>query len=64
LELAPDDALAHLNYTITLFSNDEMERARKQYAKFDLLYAKQLAEGMELDPDMKTQSQLICKALL
>lgn len=58
-----DDYLTHLNYTITLFSNDEIERARTQYQKFETLYKKQSEENSEVDPDVKIQSDLMMKAL-
>eukprot|EP00937_MAST-01D_sp_MAST-1D-sp2_P001409 g1409.t1 len=33
------DHLFHLNYTITLFNNDEVERAREQFGRFEQLFA-------------------------
>ena len=63
VELAPEDTLTHLNYTITLFSNDELERARKQYAKFETLYHRLVDEGGEIDPDIRIQGDLVQKAL-
>lgn len=63
VELAPEDTLTHLNYTITLYSNDELERARKQYAKFESLYHRLVDEGAEIDPDIRVQGELVQKAL-
>ncbi len=62
VELA-EDYLTHLNYAITLYSNDEIERARKQYAKFEALFKRQSEENVEIDPDVKIQAELVQKAL-
>lgn len=62
MELA-EDYLTHLNYSVTLYANDEIERARKQYAKFEALYKKQLDENAEIDADVKIQADLMKKAL-
>ncbi len=44
VELA-EDYLIHLNYAITLYTNDEIERARKQYSKFETLFKRQSEEN-------------------
>ena len=33
-----EDYLTYLNYAITLYTNDEIERARKQFAKFEVFF--------------------------
>jgi Bardet-Biedl syndrome 4 protein len=68
LELAGDDYLTHLNYAITLFSNDEVERSRKQFQKFETYFNnhQQTASGdtpPEIDPDVPIQADLLRKAL-
>ncbi len=62
VELA-EDYLTHLNYAITLYSNDEIERARKQFAKFEVLFKRQTEDNVEIDPDVKSQADLLQKAL-
>lgn len=72
------DYLTHLNYSITLFSNDEIERARKQFQKFDSIMKKQNEEMLDVvwhlslfiiihygtqDSDVKIQADLMRKAL-
>eukprot|EP01038_Epipyxis_sp_PR26KG_P013114 gene13114-17578_t len=58
-----EDYLTHLNYAITLYSNDEIERAKKQFMKFEFLYKKNVEENTEVDPDVKIQADLMRKAL-
>ncbi len=62
LEIA-DDYFTHLNYAVTLFCNDEIERARKHFTKFEALYKKNGEEVTDVDADVKTQSELLRKAL-
>ena len=60
LELG-SDYMIHLNYAITLFRNDEIEKAREQFVRFDLAFNKR-GEG-EVDPDVIYQSSLLKAAL-
>jgi Bardet-Biedl syndrome 4 protein len=62
LELS-DDYFTHLNYTITLYKNDEIEKARKQYNKFETSFRSQTEEGAEVDNDIKVQAEAIKKLL-
>lgn len=63
LELS-DDYMTFLNYAITLYSNDEIERARRQFMKFEAAFRKQHDEmGGEVDPDVRVQADLMRKAL-
>lgn len=58
-----EDYLTHLNYSITLYSNDEIEKARKQFSRFEHLYRKHVDENNELDPEIKLQADLVRRAL-
>eukprot|EP01033_Poteriospumella_lacustris_P004908 gene4904-3512_t len=62
LELS-DDYFTHLNYAITLYTNDEIEKARKHFAKFDSLFKRQAEDNAEIDPDVRIQADLLRKAL-
>lgn len=67
LELAGDDYLTRLNYAITLFTNDEIERSRKQFKKFEEYFqAQQTGEDGEpspVDPDVLEQVEILRTAL-
>lgn len=58
-----DDYFTNLNYAITLYQNDEIELARKHFAKFETLYKKQSEEASDVDSDVKIQSELLRKVL-
>jgi len=58
LELG-EDYLTHLNYCITLFSNDEIERAREQFLKFESLFVH--VNTTDIDTDILTQADLLRK---
>ena len=45
LELT-EDSLTLLNYAITLYSNDELEKAKKIFQKFEKLFKIQQENGM------------------
>ena len=62
LELA-DDYFTHLNYTITLFKNDEIEKARKQFGRFEAALRVQMEENQEIDNEVKLQSEALRKVL-
>lgn len=61
LELA-DDYFTHLNYTITLYKNDEIEKARKQFLRFETVFRSH-AEEADVDSDVKVQTELLRKVL-
>ena len=58
LELS-DDYVTLLNYAITLYSNDEPERAQKQFARFESAFRRQREEGADVDPDVLAQADLL-----
>jgi Bardet-Biedl syndrome 4 protein len=61
LELA-DDYFTHLNYTITLYKNDEIEKARKQFLRFETVFRSH-AEEADVDSEVKVQTELLRKVL-
>lgn len=61
LELG-EDYLIHLNYAITLLRNDEVERARDHFAKFDKLFSS-LDESCQVDEEVKSQANALRVAL-
>lgn len=54
--------LAHLNYAITLFLNDEIESARTHYKKYDDLFGK-VNDVQDVDVDITKQSKILRQAL-
>ncbi len=70
VELGGSDYLVHLNYAITLISNDEVERARENFEKFETIFgnAKSAADDnssslLDIDEDVKAQAELVRRAL-
>lgn len=61
-ELGPDDALSRLNYAITLYKNDEIERAQTQFRRYEDLQQR-LGSNMDTDHDILQQAALL-KSLL
>jgi Bardet-Biedl syndrome 4 protein len=61
LELG-EDYLIHLNYAITLLRNDEVERCRDHFNKFDKLFSA-LDESCQVDEDVKAQANALRVAL-
>lgn len=57
-----DDYLTRLNYCITLYLNDEIERAKIQYQHYQELFKKATNVG-DIDVDIITQAELLSKAL-
>lgn len=53
------DYLTHLNYAITLFRNDERERAQVQFQTFETLFEAASSEGVDIDADVTAQAQLM-----
>mmetsp|Transcript_40200 Transcript_40200/g.52928 ORF Transcript_40200/g.52928 Transcript_40200/m.52928 type:complete len:430 (+) Transcript_40200:133-1422(+) len=56
------DYLTHLNYAITLYNNDEPEKAKEQFERFETL-VNDLDQDFEPDEDMLTQKQALKAAL-
>ena len=56
-----EDYLTYLNYAITLFTNDEIERARQQFGKFENLFSS--VNTADIDTDISTQAALLRSAL-
>jgi len=52
------DYLTHLNYAITLYNNDEMEKAKEQYERFETL-SNELGQDFEPDEDMLIQKKAL-----
>ncbi|CAM9913416.1 unnamed protein product [Discosporangium mesarthrocarpum] len=57
------DYLTHLNYAVTLFNNDEPEKARGQFESFQKL-SKELDPDTDHDSQVLSQSRALEKALL
>ena len=55
--------MAHLNYAITLFLNDEIEKARAQFKKYDELFGR-VNDVQDVDPEITRNEKLLRKALL
>lgn len=64
MELGPD-ASTCLNYAITLYLHQEVDRSRDMYRKYEALKQKQKRseEGDEEDPEIHQQAQLLSTAL-
>eukprot|EP00981_Chlorochromonas_danica_P013358 scaffold6243_cov180-Ochromonas_danica.AAC.8 len=62
LELS-EDYFTHLNYSITLFLNDEVEKSAKHFQRFEALFKKASEETSEVDNEVKLQAELMRKAL-
>ena len=64
IELNPDDYVTFLNYSITLYLNDEIEKAKEQFSRFEVLFNLQgdsASNGTagEVDPDIVKQSTMM-----
>lgn len=58
------DHMFHLNYAITLFNNDEMERAKVQFDRFEELFEALDEETRNADPEVLEQRQALLNALI
>lgn len=58
------DHLFHLNYAITLYNNDEMERAKVQFDRFEELFEALDDEARAADPEVQEQRQTLLNALV
>ncbi|RHY21043.1 hypothetical protein DYB25_006015 [Aphanomyces astaci] len=57
------DHLFHLNYAITLLNNDEIERAKVQFDKFDAIFNTLDEATQSSDPEVMAQRQALLEAL-
>lgn len=57
-----EDYLTLLNYAITLFANDEVERSREYFARFSVCM-NSLEDTSDVDPEVFAQSNLLRNAL-
>lgn len=56
-----EDYLIHLNYAVTLLANDEVEKARIHFKKFEQLVGS--IESVDVDEDVRTQASLLRNTL-
>ncbi|KAG1711324.1 hypothetical protein DVH05_008577 [Phytophthora capsici] len=54
----------HLNYAITLYNNDEMERAKVQFDRFEEIFEGLDEEARSADPEVQEQRQALLNALV
>ncbi|DBA04908.1 TPA: hypothetical protein N0F65_006910 [Lagenidium giganteum] len=57
------DHLFHLNFAITLYNNDEMERAKVQFDRFEELFEALDEEARNADPEVIEQRQTLLNVL-
>jgi Bardet-Biedl syndrome 4 protein len=62
IELSPEDYLIFLNYSITLFLNDEIEKSKEQYGRFEVLFNLQTDKN-DVDPEIVKQSDFLRRFL-
>jgi len=58
-----EDHLFELNYSITLFNNDELDKARAHYAEFEKLWARLDDDTKNADQEVVEQQQALGEAL-
>lgn len=61
---ACSDHLFHLNYAITLYNNDEMERAKVQFDRFEEIFEALDDEAKNADQEVLEQRQSLLNVLL
>jgi len=61
IELDRGASLTHLNYSLTLFNNDEVEAARKQFAEFEGLWSE--GSGDDTEEEILSIKGLLAKKL-
>lgn len=54
----------HLNYAITLYNNDEMERAKIQFDRFEEIFEALDEETRQADPEVLEQRQSLLNVLI
>mmetsp|Transcript_8978 Transcript_8978/g.13494 ORF Transcript_8978/g.13494 Transcript_8978/m.13494 type:complete len:419 (+) Transcript_8978:94-1350(+) len=57
-----EDYLIHLNYSITLMNNDEVERAKNHFLKFEKLFLA-LEDSCEIDEDVTAMANMMRTAV-
>lgn len=57
------DHLFHLNYAITLYNNDDVDRAREHYSEFVALFDELDEEARNADPEVLEQQVALGRAL-
>ncbi|KDO24220.1 hypothetical protein SPRG_09854 [Saprolegnia parasitica CBS 223.65] len=57
------DHMFHLNYALTLFNNDELERAKVQFNKFEAIFETLDEATRSSDPEVMDQRQALLNAL-
>ena len=61
---APEGShLFHLNFAITLYNNDEVERAAEQLSLFERLYQQLDDEARSADADVVAQREALTQAI-
>lgn len=58
------DHLFHLNYAITLYNNDEMERAKVQFDRFEEIFETLDDEAKSADQEVLEQRQSLLNVLI
>ncbi|KAL1512318.1 hypothetical protein AB1Y20_005580 [Prymnesium parvum] len=58
-----EDHLFELNYAITLFNHDEVQKAAKHFAEFQKLFSRLDDEAKKADPEVSEQRDALEKAL-
>lgn len=58
------DHLFHLNYAITLYNNDEMERAKVEFDRFEEIFETLDDDTRNADPDVLEQRQTLLNVLI
>ena len=53
------DHLFHLNYALTLYNNDELERARVQFEKFEAIFETLDDNAKSADAEVVDQRQAL-----
>uniref|UniRef100_A0A7S0ST62 UDP-N-acetylglucosamine--peptide N-acetylglucosaminyltransferase SPINDLY n=1 Tax=Chromulina nebulosa TaxID=96789 RepID=A0A7S0ST62_9STRA len=65
IELSSEDYLTFLNYSITLYLNDELEKSKENFARFEVLFNLQSdSGGVDIDSDILKQADLLKDALM
>lgn len=62
-KLGNEDPSIFLNYAITLYLNDEVEKSREQFSRFEVLHHLQSDAGGENDPEVLRQADMLRKVL-
>jgi Bardet-Biedl syndrome 4 protein len=63
LSLSPNDHVIYLNYSITLFNHDQVDKAKTVFSKFEELFKMMNDEKIEHDEDVITMSNALRREL-